>query len=123
MADRIIVMNNAVIEQIGTPEEIYENPLTDFVADFIGSVNFLEGACAIRPENINIVNNGTVTGKVVDIEYRGSCYRLYIESERGQLLVDVKAEALKNAERGHEVSLEIPEERIIMFNPEHRRSA
>ena len=123
MADRIIVMNNAVIEQIGTPEEIYENPLTDFVADFIGSVNFLDGECAIRPENINIVHNGTLTGRVTDIEYRGSFYRLFIDSEVGQLLVDVKAESLKNAEKGIEVTLDIPKERIISFEKIQRKSA
>ena len=123
MADRIIVMNNAVIEQVGTPEEIYENPLTDFVADFIGSVNFLDGECAIRPENINIVNNGTLTGRVTDIEYRGSFYRLFIDSERGQLLVDVKAEALKNAEKGLIVTLDIPKERIISFDKINKKTA
>ena len=41
MADRIVVMNHAQIEQIGTPKEIYGQPRTPFVADFIGAVNFL----------------------------------------------------------------------------------
>ncbi len=43
MADRIVVMNHGVIEQIGTPEEIYGKPASAFVADFIGSMNFFEG--------------------------------------------------------------------------------
>ena len=43
MADRIVVMNQGVIEQIGTPEEIYRQPATMFVADFIGSMNFVPG--------------------------------------------------------------------------------
>ena len=42
MADRIAVMNDGRIEQIGTPEEIYRRPLSRFVADFIGESNFLE---------------------------------------------------------------------------------
>ena len=43
MSDRIVVMNNGIIEQIGTPEELYEHPKTKFVADFLGETNILEG--------------------------------------------------------------------------------
>ena len=43
MADRIVVMNQGVIEQIGTPEEIYGQPASAFVADFIGTMNFIPG--------------------------------------------------------------------------------
>ncbi|MCW3157310.1 ABC transporter ATP-binding protein [Micropruina sonneratiae] len=42
LSDRIVVMNHGRIEQIGTPEDIYRHPATVFVADFIGSANFLE---------------------------------------------------------------------------------
>ena len=41
MADRIVVMNDGVIDQVGTPLEIYRRPATPFVADFIGAMNFL----------------------------------------------------------------------------------
>jgi iron(III) transport system ATP-binding protein len=43
MSDRIVVMNHGVIEQVGTPMEIYERPATPFVADFVGKVNVLRG--------------------------------------------------------------------------------
>jgi spermidine/putrescine ABC transporter ATP-binding subunit len=43
MSDRIAVMSDGVIEQLDTPEQIYEHPRTPFVADFIGEMNFLEG--------------------------------------------------------------------------------
>ena len=43
MADRIVVMNHGVIEQVGSPLEIYREPATAFVADFIGTMNFLPG--------------------------------------------------------------------------------
>jgi iron(III) transport system ATP-binding protein len=46
MADRIVVMNHGVIEQVGTPLEIYRNPRTAFVADFVGTMNFIEGVMA-----------------------------------------------------------------------------
>ena len=50
MADKIAVMNRGVIEQFGTPQEIYDRPVSMFVADFIGSppMNFLH--CPCRPE-------------------------------------------------------------------------
>ena len=41
MADRIVVMNQGVIEQVGTPTEVYRKPTSAFVADFVGRTNFL----------------------------------------------------------------------------------
>jgi iron(III) transport system ATP-binding protein len=99
MADRIVVMNQGAIEQIGTPMAIYREPATTFVADFIGTMNFLEArvsgdgvrlgtielACdtarfasgdavtvAIRPENVSVRLDGDdTTGTAVPaaIEY------------------------------------------------------
>src|SRR6476661_7156256 len=46
MSDRVAVMSNGVIEQLDTPRAIYDHPLTAFVADFIGDMNFLEGRVA-----------------------------------------------------------------------------
>ena len=43
MADRIVVMNQGVIDQVGTPLEVYREPATPFVADFVGKVNMLAG--------------------------------------------------------------------------------
>ncbi len=43
ISDQIIIMNKGVIAQIGTPEEVYHHPKNEFVADFIGEVNFLTG--------------------------------------------------------------------------------
>ena len=48
MADRIVVMNEGVIEQVGTPIEIYRHPATAFVADFIGKMNFADGVVTGR---------------------------------------------------------------------------
>lgn len=93
MADKVVVMNNACIRQVGTPQEVYDNPVSPFVADFIGSVNMFTSSIdeengstenrykikAIRPENIVIVPYDDPDGvkvKVVNIEFHGSSYRL-----------------------------------------------
>ena len=47
VADRIVVMNHGVIEQVGTPMEVYRDPATPFVADFVGKINVLSGR--LRP--------------------------------------------------------------------------
>jgi len=43
MADRIVVMNHGAIEQVGTPREVYRDPTSPFVADFVGKINVLDG--------------------------------------------------------------------------------
>ncbi len=53
MADRIVVMNHGVIEQVGTPEEVYGSPATAFVADFIGTMNFIDAEIS-GPEHARI---------------------------------------------------------------------
>jgi iron(III) transport system ATP-binding protein len=53
LADRIVVMNHGVIEQIGTPLEIYQTPGTTFVADFVGTMNFL-AASVVAPGRVRL---------------------------------------------------------------------
>ena len=53
MADRLVVMNHGVIEQVGTPREIYRGPTTPFVADFLGTMNFL-AATVIGSERVQL---------------------------------------------------------------------
>ena len=53
MADRIVVMNQGVIDQIGTPEEIYRRPMTPFVADFVGTMNFMDGV-VLAPGRVRV---------------------------------------------------------------------
>ena len=61
LSDRIIVMNRGVIEQVGVPEEVYERPQSEFVADFVGAINFIWGdVVEVRPEhNLLRVSSGS----------------------------------------------------------------
>ncbi len=77
MADRIVVMNQGVIEQIGTPLEIYRRPATAFVADFVGTMNFLEGELAapdrVRLGQIELCctgSDGPAAGAAVQVCFR-----------------------------------------------------
>ncbi len=76
MADRIVVMNHGVIEQVGTPEEIYRSPATAFVADFIGTMNFAPGALVedglVRIGKISLAcaSDGFAAGDRVQVSIR-----------------------------------------------------
>src|SRR5207253_6765015 len=62
MSDRIAVMNHGRIEQLGSPEELYERPMTAFVAGFLGVSNLLDGTVAGRDDGLLTVklDNGTL---------------------------------------------------------------
>ncbi len=51
LSDRIIIMRSGVVEQIGSPQEIYYHPINEFVADFIGEANFLKGRLEALSDN------------------------------------------------------------------------
>lgn len=52
VGDRLVVMNHGTIQQIGSPRDIYRRPLNAFVADFIGSANFLEGEVSVESDDL-----------------------------------------------------------------------
>jgi iron(III) transport system ATP-binding protein len=117
MADRIVVMNNAVVEQIGTPREIYDNPASSFVANFIGTMNFYKSggeSRAVRPEKIEITNRvtaDTLTAKVRAVEFKGPLTRVYCALPGiPEICVDIpseKADALRICENNN-VFLHMP---------------
>ncbi len=93
LADRIVVLNGGIVEQVGTPMELYEKPASQFVAGFIGSprMNFLTGPPAkahgaavygIRPEHIALSReSGDWTGRVVLTERLGSDTFVHVDVE------------------------------------------
>ncbi len=64
LSDQIIIMEKGVVAQIGTPQEIYYHPASEFVADFIGEANFLRGKLSGKQGDAGIV---TVEGTPVDV--------------------------------------------------------
>ncbi|AQM59244.1 ATP-binding cassette domain-containing protein [Clostridium baratii] len=101
MGDRIVVMNSGKIEQIGTPEEIYNNPLNSFVADFIGTTNIIklgEKEIMVRPEDLTLLKSEESNSKnyrVKNIEFRGNSYRVTLNDKSSSILVDVVAKEFK----------------------------
>ncbi|MCT8997278.1 ABC transporter ATP-binding protein [Chelativorans intermedius] len=92
LADRICVLRDGVVEQIGTPLELYNHPQSLFVAGFIGSpkMNFLTGrhsqpfGCAtvgVRAEHIEITSEGVWSGRVIHSENLGSDTYVYLDIE------------------------------------------
>ena len=138
MADRIVVMNKAEVMQCGTPEEVYQTPENPFVADFIGSINFISkrkdhiyqadddsGVFAIRPEKIHLrkqPEENSVRGVIEDIEFRGSFYRVsavirHVARRDTSICVDVPFMQAKKMKltAGETVYLQWPEEEMLSF--------
>jgi len=84
ISDRIAVMNRGVVEQIGSPFEIYSNPRTAFVASFIGTMNFMEGRISSKEGNIASVEIGeglSMKGKIDETIKQGQDVMLFVRPE------------------------------------------
>ena len=126
MADRIIVMNRAQIVQSGTPEEIYEKPSSQFVADFIGSINFIPeketgSMLAMRPENIRISTEheqDAFSAKLIDIEFRGAFCRVSAKlshfNDDIEIMIDMPYYELNKLglTNGKDVYVNLPKEKL-----------
>lgn len=109
MSDRVVVMDNGRIQQVGTPQDIYNEPLNAFVADFIGESNIVDGIMlrdryvefsgqrfdcldggfaeneavdvVVRPEDVDIVapEKGMLTGTVTSVAFLGVHYEIIVD--------------------------------------------
>jgi spermidine/putrescine transport system ATP-binding protein len=86
MSDRIVVMNAGRIEQIGRAEEIYERPVSEFVAGFIGMSNIIEGTVAAVRDEVSVINiaNATVAAHGNNV-VAGERVRLMVRPEKIRL--------------------------------------
>ena len=107
LADRVIVINEGHIEQVGTPEELYKEPKNNFISSFIGENNIIDENLVIRPEEISIKLDRSGEGKVVDVTYLGATVEYLVETPDGNTL---KVLTMSTAERfniGDKVSVRI----------------
>ncbi|NDG66832.1 MAG: ABC transporter ATP-binding protein [Actinobacteria bacterium] len=97
ISDRICVMNSGVIEQVGNPRDIYNNPATSFVAHFVGSINSLpkgDKQILIRPENLVLTThdqNAQWRGAITDITFVGAFTKISVRLENDDAPISVLA--------------------------------
>lgn len=144
MSDKIVVMSEGRMQQIGTPEDIYNEPKNAFVADFIGESNIFTGimtdklkvrfcgaefACVddvehgrlvevvVRPEDVEITTpeNGTITGTVTSVVFKGVHYEITVESGKNEIVI----QSTKTAAVGSQVGLNVEPDGIHIMIPEH----
>ena len=133
LSDRIAVFNNGFIEQVGTPQEIYNQSATEFVCDFIGDINKLteetmkeltgkeeEKVGYIRLERIKFKSTSeedyTIKGTVIDTEFKGVLVQYTVKAESGQILrVIQKNDYLEIFELGQELTLFIHPNDILQY--------
>jgi multiple sugar transport system ATP-binding protein len=94
LADRIVVLRDGRIEQIGSPMDLYNHPANQFVAGFLGapSMNFLKAAplgakgdtLGIRPEHVQIADTGRISGTIAHVERLGGDTNLLVTLPHGQ---------------------------------------
>jgi multiple sugar transport system ATP-binding protein len=127
MADRIAVFNGGIIEQVGTPLELYKNPVNRFVAGFIGSpkMNFMEVDSAendpthcigVRPEHLEISKDkGMWSGKIGVIEHLGSETFMHVHIDKGNTFT-VRASGDCDLKYGDNIFLTADPSKILHFD-------
>jgi len=135
VGDRVAVLNQGRLEQVGTPDDLYERPATLFVATFVGRANVLRGPTArslmaegggggvgaadgqvlvVRPERLRFAGAG-VAGVVKERRYTGAAAFYQVETERGERLeVQAGPDAARVGDRVH-----LEAARVMTF-PEQR---
>ena len=108
LSDRIAVFNNGRIEQLGTPNEIYETPRSPFVADFVGTSNIFSedesqrllgssGTKSVRPEKVAITASTgsgiSLPGTIAEVIYLGTATRIIVELEGGKRITVLEQNA------------------------------
>jgi putative spermidine/putrescine transport system ATP-binding protein len=92
MSDHVAVFNEGRIEQVGTPNEIYERPATEFVAGFVGTSNIIERngrRVSVRPERITFNGHGEAA-TIKDVVFVGAFTRYLVDTDTGDHLTVVR---------------------------------
>ena len=137
MADRMGVMKDGKIRQVGTPRELYERPADKFTAQFLGDINFIEGkisgdefsapfgsfklsaansgkGCgAVRPERVHFVENGGFDAEIISGSYFGDTCQWHCRAAGVELMVREFAPRMRKA--GDKVKLEIENDYLLVL--------
>ncbi len=143
LADRVVVMNRGIVQQVGTPTDIYDSPANTFVAGFIGSpaMNLMEGrleggsfvgenvrigglrgpdgpvTLGLRAEDASVsAGAGEINAEVYTMELLGDATMITVRA--GGALVAVKAPKDYRVEIGERVSISVPADICHLFNSE-----
>ena len=143
MSDKVVVMSDGMIQQIGTPEEIYNEPKNVFVADFIGDSNIFNGKImanrkvkfcgaifecvddvkvgtavdvVIRPEDIIVTtpSDGIITGVVTSVIFKGMHYEIIVESGDNEIVI----QSTKSATVGDTIGMSVEPDGIHIIEAE-----
>ncbi len=140
LADRVVVMSKGIVQQVGTPTEIYDNPANTFVAGFIGSpaMNLMDGTVqdgtftginvsisgldarngpatlGFRAEDAQVAETGQIAAPVYTMELLGDATMITVRA--GGALVSVKAHKDYRAEIGQPVALSVPASICHLFD-------
>ena len=141
LGDRIVVINNGIVEQVGTPKDIYSKPNTKFVAEFIGSpqmnifnckidngiakidnnsinlnksINVDDASIGIRPDDMQISDSGSITCKANLVEYLGSDMIIY--SSIGNQEFSCKLSSKIDVKAGDDFKFDIDPSLIHVFD-------
>ena len=145
MSDTIVVMSEGKIQQIGTPEDIYNEPKNAFVADFIGDSNIFNGimtghlkarfcggefdcvddvekgthiTAVVRPEDVILTpeNEGTIRGVVSSVIFKGIHYEITVMSGKNEMVI----QSVRAAKVGDHVGMRVDPDNIhIMIAEDH----
>lgn len=145
MSDKIVVMSEGKTQQIGTPEDIYNEPKNAFVADFIGDSNIFNGimtghlkarfcggefdcvddveegthiTAVVRPEDVILTapQEGTIQGVVTSVIFKGMHYEITVESGKNEMVI----QSVKSAKPGESVGMKVDPDNIhIMIAEDH----
>ena len=145
MSDKIVVMSEGKIQQIGTPEDVYNEPKNAFVADFIGESNIFNGimtgpltarfaggtftcvddvpegtqiTAVVRPEDITVTapSEGQIRGEVTSVIFKGIHYEITVQSGRYEVVI----QSTKAAKVGDKVGMKVEPDGIhIMLAEDH----
>ncbi len=131
LADKIVVLRDGRVEQVGSPMEIYNNPANRFVAEFIGSpsMNFVPAELVngtpghyigIRPEYARIIENGRLPGTVVHVEKLGGDTNILIDLGGG-LTFTSREFGQYDATIGDQVSIDFDDSKCLAFDSDGQR--